>query len=165
VSLSAWQFWFSSLIHLSIYVAIPNKAQKDLNKSTLEVLSQEVTSPGPEGLHLKLVSKAKSSSKFHPKIEAFRAGLSLEGQEPFLYIDIPEVKATAETDIIVEQDIIFEEIDRFTAYTKAVMGSKDFFVYMDGKTKLRLSGLQPISVDYNKKIAMKGIVIFSPGRL
>jgi hypothetical protein len=140
-----------------IYVAIPHKAQKDLNKSTIEVLSQEVTSPSPEGLHLKLVTKAKSSSKFHPKIEAFRAALSLEGQDPFLYVDVPEVKATAETDIVVDQDIKFDSLESFNAYTKVAMGSEEFFVYMDGKTKIKLSGLNAIDVDYNKKIAMKGL--------
>lgn len=139
-----------------IFVAIPKKAQHDLNASTLEVTSQEVTSPAPDGIHLKLVTTARSGSKFHPTIEAFRAGLSLEGKEPFLYIDVPETKANAETQIVVEQDLKFASLDQFVDYNKVVMGSEEFDVSMNGKTKLKLSGLRAMSVDYNKKITMKG---------
>lgn len=139
-----------------IFVAIPHKAQKDLNASTLEVTAQEVTSPGSDGIHLKLVSKARSSSSFHPTIEGFQAGLHLDGKENFIVINVPEVKAEAETDIVVDQDVKFESLDAFKEYNKVVMGSESFDVYMTGKTKIHQSGLQAISVDYNKKVTMKG---------
>jgi hypothetical protein len=112
-----------------------------------------------DGLHLKLVSKARSSSKFHPIIREFRAGLSIGESEPFAYIDIPEVKANAETDIIVEQDIKFESMELFTEYTMTVMGSESFVVNLDGKTKIKQSGLEEIDVDYNKKVEMKGTLV------
>lgn len=105
------------------------------------------------------MTKARSSSKFHPDIGSFRAALSLENQEPFAHLDIPRVKATAETDIIVTQNLDFESLERFTEYTKTVMASEEFDVYMDGKTEIHLSGLQPIDVDYNKKIRMKGNIL------
>jgi hypothetical protein len=142
-----------------IFVAIPNKAQHDLNASTLEVTSQEVTSPSADGVHLKLTSKARSSSSFRPTIEGFKAGLQLEGKEPFLYVDIPETKAEAETDIVIDQDVTFTSPDAFKEYNKIVMGSESFDVYMAGKTKIHQSGLQPISVDYNKKVTMKGKLV------
>lgn len=140
-----------------IYVAIPKKAQKDLNKSTLEVTSQEVTSPTADGIHLKLVSVAKSSSSFHPTIDGFQASLSLENKDPFIVIDIPETKAEAETNIVVEQSLKFASMDRFVEYNKVVMGTESFSVFLKGKTKIRQSGLQAISVDYNKKVTMKGL--------
>lgn len=140
-----------------IYVAIPNIAQDNINKSTLEVTSQEITNPTAEGLHLKLVSVARSSSKFHPKIDAFRASLSLEGQDPFTYINIPDAKVQAVTDIVVDQDITFASADQFVEYNKAVMSSESFDVYLDGKTTLHQSGLSGIDVDYRKKVTMKGL--------
>ena len=145
-----------------IFVAIPKKAQHDLDESTLEVTLQEVTSPSADGIHLKLVSKARSTSKYHPTIRAFRAGLSLEGKEPFLYIDVPEAKANAETDIIVDEPLKFPSLDRFVEYNQVVMGSEQFVVNMNGKTKLKLSGLPSMSVNYNKKVTLKGrdILIF-----
>ncbi|KAF2707574.1 hypothetical protein K504DRAFT_409975 [Pleomassaria siparia CBS 279.74] len=167
VSRHCKRFWWLDLIILAIviliilipiiFVAIPKKAQHDLNQSTLEVTSQEVTSPSPNGIHLKLVTTAKSSSKFHPTIEAFRAGLSIEGKEPFLYVNVPETKAEAETEIVVENDVTFASLDQFIDYNKVVMGSESFVVNMDGKTKLKLGGLPRMSVNYNKIITMKGL--------
>lgn len=161
------KFWWCDLLVLIvvvlvivlpiIYVAIPNKAQKDINKSTIEVLEQILEDPQPDGFHLKLVSLAKSSSKFHPTIRAFEADLSLEGQEPFLTIPVPQAKANKEFEIEIEEDIKLPSLERFTDYTKTVMGSETFKVYMDGKTKIKLSGLSAISVDYNKVITMKGL--------
>jgi hypothetical protein len=145
-----------SLTFGSVYVAIPNKAQHDISASTLEVTEQDVTSPTPDGIHLKLVSVAKSGSSFHPILEGFRAGLSLKDQEPFLYIDIPETKADAETNIVVDSDVKFANADRFKDYNKVVVGSETFDVYLNGKTKVHQSGLKAITVDYNKKITMKG---------
>jgi hypothetical protein len=141
----------------SIYVAIPKIAQDDINDSTLEVKAMDVTSPTPDGVHLKLSNVAKSDSSFHPTIDAFQGGLSLDGKTPFLYISVPEVKAEAETNINVEQDVKFASKDAFNAYNKAMMGSESLDVYLDGKTKVHQSGLRAISVDYNKKITMKGI--------
>ncbi|KAF2281251.1 uncharacterized protein EI97DRAFT_24292 [Westerdykella ornata] len=161
------RFWWCDLLVLAvivlvivlpiIFVGIPNKAQHDLDKSTLEVTAQEVTSPTPDSLKLRLVSVAKSSSQFHPKIRAFRAALSLEGKEPFLHIDVPEVKAEAETEIIIDEALKIEDLERFTEYTMTVMGSEEFTVHMDGETKIKQSGLQEIDVDYNKVVKMKGL--------
>lgn len=140
-----------------IFVAIPKKAQHDLNESTLEVTFQNITQPATDGIHLKLVTTARSSSKFHPTIKAFRAALSLEGREPFLYIDVPETKANAETEIVVDEDLKFPSLDAFVDYNKVVMGSEEFVVHLDGKTKLKLGGLPLMSVNYNKKVTLKGL--------
>jgi len=140
-----------------IFVAIPNKAQHDINASTLEVTSQEVTSPTSKQVHLKLVSIAKSGSSFHPTLDAFEAGMSLDGKTPFAKLMIPQTKANAETTITVDQDIEIFSTELFTEYTKTVISSETFDVYMVGKTKVHQSGLQAISVDYNKKISLKGL--------
>ena len=139
-----------------IFVGLPNKAQHEINTSTLEVTSQEVTNPHPDGVHLKIDTLIKSGSSYHPTIDAFRAALSLQGQQPFLYIDIPQSKSEAETKITVEQDVKFASLDSFSEYTKAVLASETFDVHLDGKTKIHLSGLPAMDVDYDKVITMKG---------
>ena len=62
----------------------------------------------------KIDNTIRSDSSYHPRIEAFRASLSLEGQEPFIYINIPEAKSEGETFVTVDQDVTFESADRFT---------------------------------------------------
>jgi len=83
--------------------------------------------------------------------------LSLKDQDPFLYIQIPEAKADAETTITVEQDVKFASKDQFTNYNKLVMSSEEFNVYLSGSTKVHQKGLRAMTVDYNKVITMKGL--------
>lgn len=75
----------------------------------------EVTNPTANSVHLKIDNTIRSGSSYHPRIEAFRAGLSLPGQKPFIYINVPESKSEGETFISVEQDVTFESADAFTA--------------------------------------------------
>ncbi|KAL6711967.1 hypothetical protein ACN47E_003010 [Coniothyrium glycines] len=140
-----------------IFVGIPNIAQSQINDSSLEVTSQEVTNPQSDSVHLKIDTVIRSDSSFHPKIDGFRAALSLAGQQPFIHIDIPEVKSEKETRITVEQDVKFDSVDSFTAYTKAVLASESLDLHLDGKTTIHLSGLPAMDVDYNKVITMKGL--------
>ncbi|OAL56052.1 hypothetical protein IQ07DRAFT_187268 [Pyrenochaeta sp. DS3sAY3a] len=140
-----------------IFVGIPHKAQKEINASTLTVTAQEVTNPTSDGVHLKIDTVIRSGSSYHPTIEAFEAALSLKGQEPFLYINVPKAKSEAETFITVEQDVKIASMDSFTTYTKTVLGSETFEVHMDGHPTLRLSGLPKMDVNYNKVVTMKGL--------
>lgn len=98
----------------------------------------------------------KSGSSYHPTVDSFRAGLSLDGQDPFLYIQIPKTKSEAETYTSVEQDINFTTLDAFSNYTKAVMDADTFNVHLDGKTQVHLKGLPGMDVNYNKVVSMKG---------
>ncbi|USP77237.1 pre-mrna processing factor 4 -like protein [Curvularia clavata] len=140
-----------------IYVAIPKKAQSEINASTIEVLSQEVTNPHPDGVHLKMDTVIRSDSSYHPKIDGFRAGLSLKGQSPFMYINIPQVKSEAETPVTVDQDAPLVSREAFSEYTKLVLASEEFNVYLNGKTNIHLSGLPKMDVKYNKVVTMKGL--------
>jgi len=140
-----------------IFVGVPKKAQHEINSSTIEVTSQEVTDPQADGIHLKIDTVIRSDSSYHPKIDAFRAGLSLEGQEPFLYVEIPEAKSEAETRITVDQDVKFANADAFSNYTRAVLDAETFEIHLDGKTTIHLSGLPSMDVDYNKVVTMKGL--------
>ncbi|OAL07604.1 hypothetical protein IQ06DRAFT_12984 [Phaeosphaeriaceae sp. SRC1lsM3a] len=140
-----------------IFVAIPKKAQHEINSSTLEVTSQEVTNPTEQGVHLKLESVIRSGSSYHPTVDGFNAALSLEGKDPFIHIDIPEAKSEAETHITVDQDVKFATLNAFSEYTKTVLGSDKFNVYLNGKTKVHLKGLPAMDVNYNKVVEMKGL--------
>jgi len=141
-----------------IFVAIPKKAQSEINASTLEVTSQEVTNPQPDGVNLKLTSVIRSDSSYHPTVDSFEAELSLEGQdEPFTTITIPQAKSEAETHITVDQPIKFASKDAFALYTKTVLGAETFKVHLDGKTQVHLKGLPGMDVNYNKVVTMKGL--------
>lgn len=140
-----------------IFVGIPNIAQNAINKSTLEVTSQEVTSPTSDSVQLQMDTVIRSDSSFHPTIDGFRAALSLKDQPPFVHIDIPQTKSESETKVTVNQDVKFDSLDAFTGYTKAVLASDTYEVFLNGKTTLHLSGLPSMDVDYNKVVTLKGL--------
>ncbi|KAF1949438.1 hypothetical protein CC80DRAFT_429175 [Byssothecium circinans] len=140
-----------------IFVAIPKKAQRDINASTLEVNSLDLSRPTENGFHLKILGTAKSSSSFHPTLDGFRAAFYLEGKEPFFYADVPETKAEAETQITIDQDVQIANMEAFKEYNKVVIGTESFDLLFSGKTKVHQSGLRAISVDYNKRVTMKGL--------
>ncbi|UPX11510.1 uncharacterized protein EKO05_0002115 [Ascochyta rabiei] len=140
-----------------IFIGLPKKAQHEINDSTLEVTNMEVTDPSPDSVHLKIENVIRSDSSYHPRIETFRAGLSLEGQEPFIYINIPEAKSESETFITVEQDVTFNSADAFAAYTKAVLSSEELTIDLNGDTTIHTPNLPATDVHYNKKITMKGL--------
>lgn len=139
-----------------IYVAIPKRAQREINRSTIEVTSQDVTDPHSDSIRLKLNTLIKSNSSYHPRIDGFRAGLSLKGQKPFLFVDIPGVKSEKEVPVTVDQNVQLPNVTAFTQYTKTVLASEEFDVYMNGKTNIHLSGLPTMDVNYNKVVRMKG---------
>lgn len=140
-----------------IFVGIPNKAQHEINQSTLTVTSQEVTNPTADSVNLKMSTVIRSDSSFHPKIDPFRAALSLKDRPPFIHLDIPGAKSDKEVHVEVEQTVKFDSLDAFTEYTMAVLANEEIQIYLDGKTNLHLSGLPKMDVNYNKVVTMKGM--------
>lgn len=96
-------------------MGVPKRIQSEINKSTIEVTNMEVTNPTPDTVRLKMDNTIRSDSHYHPKLDAFRASLSLDGQEPFVYMDIPEAKSQKETFVTVDQQVSFESLEKFTA--------------------------------------------------
>jgi len=141
-----------------IYVAIPNKAQHDINASTLEVTHQDTVNPTSDTIDLKLDSTIRSSSPFHPTIDSFPAALSLKGKSPFLTVQVPEAKSSKVTNITIQQNSLkITDMNAFTDYVTTVLTSETFDVYMNGKATLHLSGLPSMKVNYNKIVTMKGL--------
>ncbi|OCK81039.1 hypothetical protein K432DRAFT_392540 [Lepidopterella palustris CBS 459.81] len=144
-----------------IFVAIPHKAQHDVNSSTLEVQSQEVTDPTPSSVHLRLVSVVRSNSSYHPYLDAFRGALFLEDTEPsitpFGYVEIPKLNVQHEATSVVDQVMTINNMDQFIAYNKLVVNSDEFRIAVRGRTGLHQKGLPKINVDYNKVVTMKGL--------
>jgi hypothetical protein len=115
-----------------------------------------VTEPNEQGVKLKFKTIIRSDSKYHPTIHSFNASLSLDGQDPFTYITVPEAKSEAETFVSVDQHVDFATLDAFSKYTSTVLAAETFNVHLDGKPTIKLGGLPSMKVNYNKVVTMKG---------
>ncbi|KAK0661144.1 hypothetical protein DIS24_g2791 [Lasiodiplodia hormozganensis] len=144
-----------------IYVGVPHKGQKEVNKADIEVTYQGISDPQPNSFHLVLNNEVTSTSSYHPTLSSFNASLFLEDTlpdiKPFGYITIPSVKSESEVQVDVEQDVEVADMDQFIAYNKLVITSEEFRLAVRGRPSVKLDGLPSFDVDYNKVITMKGL--------
>ncbi|KAF2836279.1 hypothetical protein M501DRAFT_910422, partial [Patellaria atrata CBS 101060] len=165
------RFWWAWLIVFAIvvlvvvlpiiYVAYPNIAQRDTNRSTLEIVEQQTLDPKPNSIRMVMHSKAYNPGDHHPQFDAFNASLFLEDTlpdiKPFGYITIPPVKANAEADIYVDQVMEIVDMEQWTAFNKRVVLSEELRLAIRGKPKLKQGGLPKTTVNYNKVTTIKGL--------
>jgi len=145
---------------LSVYVGFPNIAQDELNQSSLELVSEEVTNPRPDAVSLKIQNVAKSDSMFTPTMDAFQAALFLEDTEPnikpFGYITIPSLHVQKENPVMIDQELRIIDQEQFARYTTLVMQSETYRLAVRGQTDLHLGALPTTKVNFNKVMTSQG---------
>ncbi|KAL9002360.1 MAG: hypothetical protein Q9180_009980, partial [Flavoplaca navasiana] len=89
-----------------VYVAFPRIAQNGINDSTLEIESLTLSNPNPNSFHLQQTAKLTNHNRYHPRLDAFNASLSVGGAEnkPYAYIELPAVHATETTFTNIDQE-------------------------------------------------------------
>lgn len=138
------------------YVVIPTIAQSGVNDSTLEVISLELTNPSPTSFHMKQVTRLNSTSQYHPWLDPFNASLSLAGSSSYGQILLPGTQSLDSQFIIIEQDVQITDMAAFTAYNVALLGNAGVTVAVDGQTLLHEGAFPASTVNFNKRVAMKG---------
>ncbi|KAL4929282.1 DUF3712 domain-containing protein [Aspergillus undulatus] len=161
------KWWWAHLIALIIvvlvvvlpvvYVGYPNIAQGDIDDSTLEVTSMEITDPAPNGFHLNQHQVIGTDSVFHPTIYSFDAAVSLLGSAVFATVRVPEVKGNDGAEVHVDQWVDLSDAEAFAGFSTAVMMNEEFKLNIYGEPKLKQGGLPKIDIDYNKTVTMKGL--------
>jgi len=141
----------------SVYVGYPRLAQREVNKSVLNITSMSLSDPAPDSFTLELESVLSTTSKYHPELAAFNGSLHLNDSDTaFAYLDIPKVKAENGTESHVNQRVQIADMAEFTRYTMTVLGTEQFAIYLKGRGGLQQGGLPKTTVNYNKEITMKG---------
>ena len=140
-----------------IFVAAPRISQNDINKSTLAVNSLVLTNPSPTSFHLLQNSTVENLSSYHPQLDAFNASLSLDGQPPYAYVEIPHIHATRDAISMVDQDVTITDAEAFSAYNVAVLNQEEVKVDVKGHTGLHEMRFPKTTVTYDKTTTMKGL--------
>lgn len=116
-----------------------------------------LSDPAPDAFTLELNSVLSTTSKYHPELAAFNGSLHLKDSEAaFAYLDIPEVKAENGTESHISQRVQIADMTEYIKYTKTVLGTEEFSIYLKGRGGLQQGGLPKTTVNYNKEITMKG---------
>ncbi|KAL5332785.1 hypothetical protein BJX70DRAFT_99691 [Aspergillus crustosus] len=140
-----------------VYVGYPNIAQDDINDSSLNIESMEISNPAPDGFQLKQRQVIGTDSIFHPKIFSFDAEVSLVGSPPFATVTVPQIKANDGVEVIIDQWLDFTDADAFAGFSTAVMLSEEFQLNVYGEPRLKQGALPTVDIDYNKTVTMKGL--------
>ncbi|KAL8671486.1 MAG: hypothetical protein Q9168_004021, partial [Polycauliona sp. 1 TL-2023] len=109
-----------------VYVAFPRIAQHGIDGSTLEIQSLILSDPRPTSFHLQQSAKLTNHNRYHPRLDAFNASLSVGGGDaeedrPYAYIEIPAVHATETTVTEIDQDVQITDMDAFIEYDKQLL--------------------------------------------
>ncbi|KAL8928815.1 MAG: hypothetical protein Q9208_001593 [Pyrenodesmia sp. 3 TL-2023] len=148
-----------------IYVAVPRISQDGVNDSILEIQSLTLSNPTATSFHLEQDALLTNHNKYHPRLDAFNASLSVGGAEeekPYAYIQLPAVHATETTTTHIDQVVQITDMDAFVDYNTQLLTKESVDLVIKGRTKLHQGRLPVITVDYHKTITMKGIVKLSP---
>lgn len=140
----------------SVYVGYPRIAQGDINDSTLDVTSMEISEPSPDGFHLNQKQVIGSGSTFKPKLYSFDADVSLLGSPKFTTVTVPDVQGRDGYVVDIDQWVDLSSVGDFEAFSTAVMMNEEFKLNIYGEPRLKLGALPTIDIDYNKTITMKG---------
>lgn len=161
------KWWWAHLIALAVivlvialplvYVGYPRIAQGDINDSTLDVTSMEISDPSPDGFHLNQKQVIGSGSTFKPKLFSFDADVSLLGSSKFAMVTVPEVQGRDGYVVDIDQWVDLSSVEDFEAFSIAVMMNEEFKLNIYGEPRLKLGALPTIDIDYNKTITMKGL--------
>ena len=127
-----------------------------MNKSTLTVTALALSNPTPKSFHLFQNSTIGNPSSYHPQLDAFNASLSLNGGKPYGIVTLPHVHATKKAYTIVDQDVAITDMEAFTAYSAAVLGSDQVKLDVKGRTALHEMRFPTTHVDYHKTTTMAG---------
>ncbi|KAI4266144.1 MAG: hypothetical protein LQ337_008883 [Flavoplaca oasis] len=142
-----------------VYVAFPHIAQNGINDSTLEIQSLTLSNPTPNSFHLQQTAKLTNHNRYHPRLDAFNASLSVGGAEakPYAYIELPAVHATETTYTNIDQEVQITDMDAFIDYNTQLLTQESVDLVVKGRTKLHEGRLPATTVDFEKTITMKGL--------
>ncbi len=144
-----------------IYVAFPKISQDGVNDSTLEIQSLTLSNPTPTSFHLEQDALLTNHNKYHPRLDAFNASLSVGGgageDKPYAYVQLPAVHATETTTTHVDQDVQITDMDAFVEYNTQLLTKESVDLVIKGRTKLHEGRFPVTTVDYHKTVTMKGI--------
>jgi hypothetical protein len=98
----------------------------------------------------------KSNSAFHPTFDSFNASISVAGSPSYAQLTLPQTQGGDHVPVTIDQDVAITNVDAFTAYNVALLGSESLDMALVGNTYLHEGAFPAAQVTYNKVVTMKG---------
>ncbi|KAJ9612516.1 hypothetical protein H2200_004113 [Cladophialophora chaetospira] len=141
-----------------VYVAYPHKAQGVINNSQLVATSMAILQPAPNAFNLELSDMFLSNSSLKSHLDPFLGAFSLtESSPPFVKFPVPAIEASNGSQAHIAERVQIANMDEWDKYTKAVLLSEEFDIYLKGKGGLKYGKLPKTTVTYDKQVTVKGL--------
>ncbi|KAL7815348.1 hypothetical protein V8C44DRAFT_356541 [Trichoderma aethiopicum] len=168
------RFWWAYLIVLIcivvlvvclvIFVGVPKIAQSKVNDSKLEVQGVNVLNTKPDSIKLEINSTITTDGSIKAKIDPFDGVMYLEDlpdHTPFLNISFPATNGDKHQQVNISQEVQIQNPDAFNTFNVWFAANKTLRVTIEGRTKVKPSGLSTkSSVTFKKTITMNGLNLF-----
>lgn len=148
-------------VHPSIFVGIPNIAQKHINKAKLSVEGIKLTNTESQNYTMEINSTIKASSPVPAKLDPFKGVMYLEDLEPhtpFVEVDFPETTSEDNQKVNVSQFVSITNMEAFTTFNAWLLTNNSLRVTVKGDTKVKVKGIaKKFKVHFKKTITMPGM--------
>jgi hypothetical protein len=116
-----------------------------------------IENPTPTEFDLQLSNLFLTNSSLKSKLDEFTGALSLTKSSPaFVEFDVPAIEASNGTQVHIAETVQIADMTEWDKYTQTVLASEEYTVYLEGKGGLKYGSLPKTTVNYDKKITLKG---------
>lgn len=148
-----------------ILVAVPKIAQSKINEAELEIQSVQILETTENTYVMKIDSSITTDGKIHASVDPFEAEMYLEdwpAHVPFATVDMPETNSNKHQVVNVTQDVKIADMEEFTRFNVWFHNNETLRVTVNGKTKVKPSGLpRKYDVTFKKTVELKGLNHFA----
>ncbi|KAL4730063.1 hypothetical protein ACLX1H_002093 [Fusarium chlamydosporum] len=114
---------------------------------------------------MKIDSSITTDGKIHASVDPFEAEMYLEdwpAHVPFATVDMPETNSNKHQVVNVTQDVKIADMEEFTRFNVWFHNNETLRVTVNGKTKVKPSGLpRKYDVTFKKTVELKGLNHFA----
>lgn len=148
----------------SIFVGVPKIAQSKINDAELEIQGVNIIDTTSDSYTMEINSTIETDGGIHADVDGFKGDLYLEDLEPhtpFATIDFPDTTADKHQVVNVTQEIKITNMDAFIDYNVWFVNNKTLKLTVEGKTKVKPSGLsRKYSVNFKKTLEVSALNLF-----
>jgi hypothetical protein len=144
---------------------VPKIAQSKINEAKLEIQGVHILRTESDSYRLEINSTIETDGHIKAKISPFQGVMYLEDEPdhtPFVRVDFPETSGAKLQRVNISQDIKIDDLPAFTEFNVQFHNKKTLRVTVDGKTKVKPSGLsRKYDVDFKKTLEIDGLNVFA----
>lgn len=148
-------------LEYSIFVGVPRIAQSKVDDADLDIEGVNVLDSKPDSILMEINSTITTDGSIKAKIYPFTGDMYIEelGKDStFASVDFPETSGAKHQKVNVSQHMNIADMETFTTFNTWFIANKSLEVTVDGRTKVKPSGLdRKYGVDFKKTVEIAGL--------